>query len=920
MKILSSPSMVRLPLATVLLVLLVAVPSGCSYGPVTIPSGLAGFKVSLIGKPDTGAKQPLPVPRTPLDFEIEVQAMDEEGQPYREYRGTVCAYVSRGMVVSERSIPMVNGKGRGKVRIRYAHGVTWLWAGAAAGNGYCPPPGPTGETDNPLCSPLPPPYEPPAAPTVMAAGAVPVSLNFRLLSVQDVGHNDGWPYSSNLERKGVQIGRGKPVVTAVYSNGFFVTDVDAAGLKGTALAVGASEGGKLVVTGDSSGRVVVWQRPSRKILMTATLSGPATGTAISPDGKMVAAGTSAATPVALYDPAAGKELRVLGKDRGSGKVAQVAFSPDSKLLAVAYSDRTATLYNTADGKQVKTFGMLLNKDPAKGHTDALTSVAFGPKGRILVTGSKDKTAIIWEVETGKLRATAKGHVDTVTSVSVAHDGSLVSTTSSDRTVKLWNPISAVQRHSFGPGLKGASAKTCQADSECGTDLCFNGKCWRREVKKGHTHPVNASAFCKTAELFATASDDWTVKLWSTEEARMLNPGGVNSHGGPVVSLACVEAEPDYKDRPQSLLITGSADGTVRLWLARKATPTAWSWKANDVLGQEYNSLFIFTFSAPEIYLEDGVTQRLLTPGEVLTRVEGAVDVFSGVNQVIFPSYTVGKTKVTPPKPRVLIPDRSTTHSSDRMSRLEGSLVTLRNAEILPFPLNQEGWSQYRQWPILAVHTENPDNLDQCRRTIKARLADRKCQGACTTVKTGCDSKCCQSDFKADVAACEKQCKKDDKSCVKRCGEIPLKCKMCCVRDPADRQHCYADCPCLNVCASLARDCYFNGGFHGTVQDCKWEDGCHRALAKELGGENWEKIPETVCHFDILLVQSAATVPGFDPTAAFGKRIKSVTGILLQNMASGYFKLHKDQPDQEKGLHGYLIQVRSPADLVFEKGN
>ena len=36
----------------------------------------------------------------------------------------------------------------------------------------------------------------------------------------------------------------------------------------------------------------------------------------------------------------------------------------------------------------------------RGHTDAITSVCYSPDGSKIVTGSKDKTAIIWNAFTG----------------------------------------------------------------------------------------------------------------------------------------------------------------------------------------------------------------------------------------------------------------------------------------------------------------------------------------------------------------------------------------------------------------------------------------------------------------------------------------------------------------------------------------
>jgi WD40 repeat protein len=50
----------------------------------------------------------------------------------------------------------------------------------------------------------------------------------------------------------------------------------------------------------------------------------------------------------------------------------------------------------------------------QGHTDRVQSAVFSPDGRRVLTASSDKTARLWEAESGKLLATFQGHTDAVT--------------------------------------------------------------------------------------------------------------------------------------------------------------------------------------------------------------------------------------------------------------------------------------------------------------------------------------------------------------------------------------------------------------------------------------------------------------------------------------------------------------------------
>src|SRR6187397_2160189 len=57
-----------------------------------------------------------------------------------------------------------------------------------------------------------------------------------------------------------------------------------------------------------------------------------------------------------------------------------------------------------------------------GHSDWVTSVAFSPDGRRLLTGSRDKTAKLWDAETGKEIRSFAGHSAEVYGVAFSPDG------------------------------------------------------------------------------------------------------------------------------------------------------------------------------------------------------------------------------------------------------------------------------------------------------------------------------------------------------------------------------------------------------------------------------------------------------------------------------------------------------------------
>ena len=73
-----------------------------------------------------------------------------------------------------------------------------------------------------------------------------------------------------------------------------------------------------------------------------------------------------------------------------------------------------------------------------GHVGAVYQVAWSGDGRYLVTASKDSTAKLWEVPSGKrARETLPGHEDEVYALDWSPNGSSVATGSKDRTIKIW---------------------------------------------------------------------------------------------------------------------------------------------------------------------------------------------------------------------------------------------------------------------------------------------------------------------------------------------------------------------------------------------------------------------------------------------------------------------------------------------------
>lgn len=123
--------------------------------------------------------------------------------------------------------------------------------------------------------------------------------------------------------------------------------------------------------------------------------------------------------VRRWDVATGLQLLPVLEGHTS-RVTSVAFSPDGKQIVSGSWDKTVQRWDAATGLQLLPV--------LEGHTGWVSSVAFSPNGKQIVSGSNDQTVRRWDTATGlQLLPVLEGHTDRVSSVAFSLDGKHIPT-------------------------------------------------------------------------------------------------------------------------------------------------------------------------------------------------------------------------------------------------------------------------------------------------------------------------------------------------------------------------------------------------------------------------------------------------------------------------------------------------------------
>lgn len=273
----------------------------------------------------------------------------------------------------------------------------------------------------------------------------------------------------------------------------------------------------------------------------------------------------------------------LGKplDGHTDAVYSVAFGPGGRFLASGSADRTVRFWDLTDLPQAKPLG-----SPSSGHTDTVYAVTFSPDGNLLADAGADQRVRLLEVtdpaKPEPLGRPATGRTDAVFSVAFNPSGELLAGGSGDRSIRLWNLTVPTRPELVGkPAFGHTDAVLSVAFSHDERIMGSGGadhavRLWNvadppapvGPPLPGHTDRVYCLTFSPNGHLLASGSGDRTIRLWKVTDPA--NPVFLGNATGHKASVNAVAFSPDGR-----VLASGSSDRTIRLWHVNESTsPTS----------------------------------------------------------------------------------------------------------------------------------------------------------------------------------------------------------------------------------------------------------------------------------------------------------------------------------------------------------
>ncbi len=312
------------------------------------------------------------------------------------------------------------------------------------------------------------------------------------------------------------------------------------------------EGGRYILSGSSDNTAILWDFLGRQIgkFTEPGDQGEITSVAFSPIGKEMIVGNKNGNAWLLDDTCG-----VIKNFSHKAEVNSVAFSPKGDLILTACANKTAVLWKRSNANEPhKVF-------PSQA---AVLCAVFSLSGDTILTGSADGSAMLWKATGEKIRSFQ--HAGEVQSVAISMDGKTIVTGSSDGTIKVWSltdqdskPLKIFNRKLRSLKIsKDGQNILLGSDTKPLAKICtLDGKIVQKLY--GHTSAITSMTLSPDGRSLLVAHEDSTAKLWDLSDRTVKSfpyPGRLES----------VAFSPKYAEKSKSgkIFITGCEDRICRV--------------------------------------------------------------------------------------------------------------------------------------------------------------------------------------------------------------------------------------------------------------------------------------------------------------------------------------------------------------------
>jgi WD40 repeat protein len=295
-----------------------------------------------------------------------------------------------------------------------------------------------------------------------------------------------------------------------------------------------SPDGKRIVSGGFDARFRVWDPATGKRLYQVRGSDGIRSLAFSPEGKTLVLGNTDGE-LGLWKADTGQKLRDLGLQGQTRRyVVYTSFLRDGKtVVSEEHGDDRKALpklrfWDAESGREIRSIAI---KGSYPFYANAPSGHNVSADGTIAATVASDHRvpAIqLWDLSSGKMLALLRGHAGSVNVLAFSPDGKLLASGSRDTTVLIWDVEKARMQHYWSELLSGTTdAKNIQAmAAEPARAVTF--------LKERLTRSVTLEA--RARRLIADLDDDqFAVREKAARELERLGPGVE-----PILRLAAKE--------------------------------------------------------------------------------------------------------------------------------------------------------------------------------------------------------------------------------------------------------------------------------------------------------------------------------------------------------------------------------------------